>query len=189
MNMQDEIVKTVGVLRQGGIILYPTDTIWGIGCIAFNEKAVKRIYTIKKKEDTSGMLILLDSKEKLNQFVKNIPETVWQLMENFDKPVTLIYPEGYNLATSLLAKDGSIGIRITSDIFCGELIKQSGAPLVSTSANISGQPPPSSFTEIASEIKNSVDYIVKWRQNENIKNKPSALVKFKKSGEFIILRK
>ena len=134
------------------------------------------------------MLILLDSQEKLNFYIKDIPEITRHIIKNSAKPLTIIYPDAYNIAPSLIAKDGSVGIRITSDIFCRELIKQSGAPLVSTSANKSGLEPPSSFADISNEIKNEVDYIVNWRQNENFKNEPSGLIKVDKGGMLKILR-
>ncbi len=188
MSMQDEIMKTADILRQGGIILYPTDTIWGIGCSALNEKAVRRIFSIKERDENKAMLILLDKQENLSLYIKDIPEITRQIIKTSTKPLTIIYPDAYNVAPSLIAKDGSIGIRITSDIFCFELIRQIGAPLVSTSANKSGQAAPASFAEISDYIKNKVDYIVNWRQDENFKNEPSGLIKVDRGGSFKILR-
>ena len=189
MNMTDEVNKAAGIIKEGRIILYPTDTIWGIGCDATNDDAVKRIYAIKRREDSKSMLVLLDQADKLNFYIRKVPEIAWQLIEVSDGPLTIIYPGGQNFAPSLLAEDGSIGIRITSDPFCCELIKKSGTPLVSTSANISGEPFPSVFNEIDEEIRKSVDYIVQWRQDDIIKRKPSPVIKIEEGGVFRILRR
>ena len=187
--MTDEVKKASEIIKEGGIILYPTDTIWGIGCDATNDNAVKKIYAVKKREDTRSMLVLLDKAEKLNYYTRKVPEIAWQLIEVSDAPLTIVYPDGRNLAPSLLAEDGSIGIRITSDPFCSELIKKTGTPLVSTSANFSGQSFPSVFNEIDEEIRKSVDYIVQWRKNDNKKGKPSQVIKLEEGGVFRILRR
>jgi len=189
MSFQDDVIKAGGIVKKGGIILYPTDTIWGIGCDATNIKAVQRIYEIKKREDSKSMLILLDDAGKLSRYVREVPEIAWQLIEVSDAPLTIIYPGAKNLASSILGEDGSIGIRITSDPFCRELIKKTGVPLVSSSANISGAPSPAIFDEISCEIREIVDYIVNWRQDDQIRYKPSPIIKFENGGTFRIIRK
>ena len=169
--------------------MYPTDTIWGIGCDAGNEEAVKRIYSIKKRADSKSMLVLLDDPGKLNNYVNEIPDIAWDLIEVSDKPITIIYPNGRNMAPSLYAEDGSIGIRITSDPFCKELINKFRKPLISTSANLSGSPSPSIFSEISEEIKEQMDYIVGWRQDDYVKKPPSSVIKLESGGLFRIIRK
>jgi L-threonylcarbamoyladenylate synthase len=146
--MQEDIKKACEVMNRGGVILYPTDTIWGIGCDATNEEAVKRVYEIKQRSDSKSMLILLDNPAKLQVYVKDVPDIAWDLIELTDKPLTIIYDGAKNLATNLLAEDGSIGIRITNEGFSKELCRQFRKPIVSTSANISGNPSPASFREI-----------------------------------------
>jgi L-threonylcarbamoyladenylate synthase len=186
--MDNEIKKAIEILNQGGIILYPTDTIWGIGCDATNKEAVKKIYEIKQREDSKSMLVLLDSEIRLQQYIKEVPEIAWQLIEVSDKPLTIIYPGAKNLADNLLAEDGSIGIRIPADEFCRKLLARFKKPLVSTSANISGRMSPSVFAEIEQEIKSSVDYVVNWRQNDTNHGIPSSIVKLGVGGEIKIIR-
>ncbi len=189
MKMHEDVVKAAEVLKSGGIILYPTDTVWGIGCDATNEMAVKRIYQIKKRDDSKSMLILLDTADKIPFYVKVVPDIAYQLIAVTDSPLTIIYPGAQRLATSLPAEDGSIGIRITSDLFCKEVIKRTGFPLVSSSANISGQLSPSLFSEVSDEIKENADYIVHWRQDDYVKRKPSPIIKLEGGNVFRILRK
>ena len=186
--MQEDLLKSLEVLRKGGVILYPTDTIWGIGCDATNEQAVQRIFRIKKREDSKSMLILLDSPGRLNGYV-TVPEVAWELIEVTTSPLTIIYPGAKNLAKGLIAEDGSTGIRITSDEFCIELIKRFGKPIVSTSANISGTQSPVIFDEIHDEIISMADYVVKWRQDDSVKRQPSAVIKIEVNGVFKIIRK
>jgi len=186
--MTDEINKALDILKDGGLILYPTDTIWGIGCDATNRDAVERIYRIKKRDDSKSMLILLDSENRLPSYVREVPEVAWELIEAADRPLTIIYPGAKNIAANLVADDGSAGIRITRDPFCKSLISRFRKPLVSTSANISGQPAPSIFSEITSEIRDSVDYIVRWRQEDIKKSAPSSIIKLDNSGRFTIIR-
>jgi L-threonylcarbamoyladenylate synthase len=188
MDFSQDIKEALSVLKNGGIILYPTDTIWGIGCDACHEEAVKKVYELKKRIDSKSMLILMDDVGRLFAYVREIPEIAYELIEASEKPLTLIYPGGRNLAPSLLAEDGSIGIRITKDPFCKDLIKKLNKPLVSTSANISGMPSPSVFNEISEEIKSGVDYIVKWRQDDKVKASASSIIKIDKGGLFRILR-
>lgn len=186
--MNEEINRALEVLRKGGLILYPTDTIWGIGCDATNEDAVNRIYRIKKRDDSKSMLILLDSDSRLPSYVRDVPEIAWELNEASDEPLTIIYPGARNIASNLIASDGTAGIRITRDPFCNGLISRFRKPVVSTSANISGQPSPSIFEEITDEIKDSVDYIVNWRQDDSKKGTPSSIIKLDSSGRFTIIR-
>jgi L-threonylcarbamoyladenylate synthase len=183
-----DIEAALNVLLKGGIILYPTDTIWGIGCDATNEKAVKRIYEIKKREDKEGMLVLLSSPDSLVRYV-DIPDVAWDLINIADKPLTIIYPGARNLASNLLASDGSVGIRIVKDSFCTKLIQQFKKPVVSTSANISGDKSPQIFSEISKEIINSVDYAVKYRQDDLKRVKPSGIIKLGLKGEVKVIRK
>jgi L-threonylcarbamoyladenylate synthase len=187
--MNDEIKRTIEVLKKGGIILYPTDTIWGIGCDATNEAAVKRIYELKKRSDEKSMLVLVDSADKLPIYMKQVPEIAYSLIETTDTPLTIIYPDAENLAQNLISPDGTIGIRVAQDEFCKKLISYFKKPLVSTSANISGAPHPGYFDEISDEIRKGVDYIVNWRQSERKKSTPSAIIKLEVNGVFKIIRK
>lgn len=186
--MHDDIKKALEVLHQGGVILYPTDTIWGLGCDATNESAVKRIYDIKKRTDNKAMLTLIDSTAKLAAYVDEIPDIAWDLIELSEKPITIIYPRAKNLAKSLIAEDGSIGIRVTKEIFSKTLCERFKKPIVSTSANISGENSPVNFFEITSEIKNNVDFIVNFRQEERLLPQASSVIKLDKGNLFKIIR-
>ena len=186
--MKEDIDRSLEVLRRGGTILYPTDTIWGLGCDATDKVAVQKIYDIKKRADSKNMLILVDSKTRLLSYISVIPEVAWELFEAAVDPLTIIFPGARNLATNLLSDDGSVGIRIVRDRFCEELIRRFRKPLVSTSANISGAKAPASFDEIAPEIKRGVDYVVEWRQEEKEKKIPSSIIKLGPGGELKILR-
>jgi len=185
----DDIVKAVEVLRSGGIILYPTDTIWGIGCDATNAAAVSRIYEIKKRQDTKSMLVLMENPNLLNSYISEVPEIAWELIEVADTPLTIIYPGAKNLAANLLAKDGSIGIRITNEAFTQQLIQRFRKPVVSTSANISGEISPRNFAEISEEIKKSVDFIVNFRQDDLSRSNPSGIIKLGVGGQVEVIRK
>ncbi len=187
--MQDDIKKACDTLKKGGIILYPTDTIWGIGCDATNEEAVKRIYELKQRDDNKSMLVLMDNPAKLQTYVKDVPDIAWDLIDLTDKPLTIIYDGAKNLATNLIAEDGSIGIRITAETFSMELCRQFRKPIVSTSANISGEPSPATFSQIGQTVKNGVDYIVTYRQKEQGKAQPSGIVKLERDGSIKIIRK
>jgi len=186
--MNEDITKALEVLKKGGVILYPTDTVWGLGCDATNAEAVARIYAIKKREDSKSMLVLVDHNGRIESYVREVPEIAWEIIDAAVRPITIIYPGARNLAKNLIAEDGSIGIRISSDEFCGELIKKLGKPLVSSSANISGEKTPSGFSEISEEIKASVDYVVEWRQDDTVKNPPSSIIKLGEGGLFKIIR-
>lgn len=176
-------------MRQGGVILYPTDTVWGIGCDATNDDAVKRVFEIKERADSKSMLLLLDNPVKLQTYIQDVPDIAWDMIELTDKPLTIIYEGAKNLAAALLSQDGTIGIRITDELFSKELCRQFRKPIVSTSANKSGEPTPAIFREISDEIKKSVDYIVQFRQKDNTKTKPSSIIKLQKNGTIQIIRK
>ena len=176
-------------MRNGGIILYPTDTIWGIGCDATNEEAVKKIFALKQRDDSKSMLLLLDNPVKLQHYVADIPEIAWDLIELTDKPLTIIYEGARNLAPALIASDGTVGIRITDELFSRELCKQYRKPIVSTSANISGTPSPSRFSHISREIKEGVDYVVTHRQKEQVDAKSSSIIRLSRNGSIQIIRK
>ncbi|HIZ91994.1 MAG TPA: threonylcarbamoyl-AMP synthase [Candidatus Bacteroides merdavium] len=186
--MNEEIKKACQVMREGGVILYPTDTIWGIGCDATNEDAVRRVYEIKQRADSKAMLVLVDSAVKVDFYVQDVPEVAWDLIELTDKPLTIIYSGARNLAPNLLAEDGSVGIRVTSEEFSKRLCQQFRKAIVSTSANVSGQPSPQNFSEISEEIKAAVDYIVDYRREETGKAKPSSIIKLDKGGVIKIIR-
>lgn len=187
--MNDDIHNALEVLRNGGVILYPTDTIWGIGCDATNAEAVKRIYRIKEREDSKSMLVLVHAETMLPAYVGEIPEVAWELLEASTEPMTIIYSGGRNLAPNLVSADGTIGIRVTSDEFCRTLISKFRKPIVSTSANISGQPSPGNFAEIDPALYDKVDYVVNWRQDDLARARPSSIIKLGPGGEIEILRK
>lgn len=186
--MQDDLQAAVDTLQKGGIILYPTDTVWGLGCDATNAEAVKRIFEKKKRADHKSMLVLLDTPAKLQNYVSEIPDMAWELIELTTKPLTIIYPKAKNLAENLVAEDGSIGIRITSENFSKALCQQFRKPIVSTSANISGMPNARCFNEISNEIKSAVDYIVQFRQNETELPAPSSIIKLDIGNVIKIIR-
>jgi L-threonylcarbamoyladenylate synthase len=187
--MKDDINKALEVLRNGGVILYPTDTIWGIGCDATNAEAVQRIYEIKQREDSKSMLVLVHAEAMLPTYVGEMPEVAWELLEVATEPMTIIYPGARNLAPNLVSADGTIGIRVTPDAFCSQLISRFKKPIVSTSANISGQPSPGNFDEIDPALHDQVDYVVKWRQDDLARANPSSVIKLGPAGEIEILRK
>ena len=187
--MQNDLIKALEVLEEGGIILYPTDTIWGIGCDATNEKAVERIYQIKQRRNQKSMLVLLDNPNKISYYINEIPDIAWDLIELSDKPLTIIYSGAKNLASNIIAQDDSVGIRISNDTFNQKLIQKFRKPIVSTSANISGESSPLNFAEISHEIIESVDYVVQWRQDDFSKAQPSSVIKLKLNGEIQIIRK
>jgi L-threonylcarbamoyladenylate synthase len=185
---KEDLKTALQVLRNGGVILYPTDTIWGIGCDATNPDAVQRIFDLKQRTDSRSMLVLLENPNMLNTYVKEVPEVAWQLIEVTDKPLTIVYPGARNLAPNLVAADGSIGIRITTETFTEHLIQQFRRPIVSTSANLSGEPSPQNFSEIREEIISAVDYVVKYRQEDSAKTIHSSIIKLGTGGEIQIIR-
>lgn len=187
-NIQEDLKKAVECLKKGGIILYPTDTIWGIGCDATNSDAIKKIFEIKKRSDSKSMLVLVNNEAALERLVDEIPDVNWELLETAVNPITIIYDDAHGVAPELLADDGSLGIRITKESFSNELCRRLGKPLVSTSANISGEKSPGVFSEISDEIKKNVDYIVNFRQNDTVNKTPSNIIKLGKGGIFKIIR-
>ena len=178
----DEAKKCIEVMRKGGVILYPTDTVWGIGCDATNADAVKRVYEIKRRNDSKAMLLLVDSADRLARYVGNVPAVAWDLIELTTKPLTIIYDGARNLAPDLIAEDGSVGIRVTSELFSKELCYRFQKAVVSTSANISGEPTPNNFSEISQEIIDAVDYVVNYKQLEKGTAKSSSIIKLKENG-------
>lgn len=187
--MKEDIKNALEVLRNGGIILYPTDTIWGIGCDATNKEAVKRIYDLKKREDNKSMIVLIDSLGRLNSYIEDIPDIAYDLFEVSDKPLTIILEGAKNLAENVInIEDKSIGIRIPDENFCQKIIQQFKKPIVSTSANISGEPSAQNFNEISCEIIENVDYVVKYRQDDSSKASPSGIIKIAQNGEVKIIR-
>jgi L-threonylcarbamoyladenylate synthase len=187
--MHNDLKRAVEVLKSGGVILYPTDTIWGLGCDAVNPEAVKRIYQIKQREDSKSMLVLLENPALLERYVEDVPEVAWDLVEISSTPLTVIYPKAKNLAPNLWAEDGSIGIRFTREDFTSRLLQQFRRPIVSTSANISGERAPAFFGEISEEIKGQVDYIVEYRQDDTTPAQPSSIIKLGPGGRIDIIRK
>lgn len=188
MTMIEDLKKACEVLSDGGLILYPTDTIWGIGCDATNEEAVRKVYKLKQRIDSKAMLVLIDSTAKLNNYVEEVPDQAWDLIELTTKPLTIIYPKGRNLPSCLVAEDGSIGIRVSMEEFSRKLCERFRKPLVSTSANVSGTPAPVIFDEISEEIKAGVDYIVNYRQDDISRAVPSSIIKLDIGGLIQIIR-
>jgi L-threonylcarbamoyladenylate synthase len=186
--MVEEVQKTSQLINSGDLILYPTDTIWGIGCDATNQDAVQRIFRIKQREDHKSMLVLVNGTSMLEHYLEIMPERAIDLLEHATKPTTIIYPGARNLAAGLIAKDGSVGIRITTDPFCQQLMEHTGKPIVSTSANISGEPSPAMFSQIKPGILGSVDYVVKWRQDDTTAALPSSIIKMEPDGKITVIR-
>jgi L-threonylcarbamoyladenylate synthase len=188
MNFEKDIEKCLFALKNGGIILYPTDTVWGIGCDATNAKAVERIYKLKKRTDNKAMIVLVAEDRDVLRYVANPDPKVFEYLEEVTKPTTVVYKGGIGLAENLTGKDGSIAIRICRDTFCKQLIKRLGKPIVSTSANMSGQDTPLKFSDIKMEIHNGVDYTVIYRQDDETVAEPSSIIKWNKDSTVTILR-
>lgn len=188
MNQQDDIKKAVEVMRQGGVILYPTDTVWGIGCDATNPEAVARVYKIKHRDDSKALICLVDSEARLQRYVRNVPEVAWQVMELATQPTTVILDNATALAENLIAEDGSIAMRITGEPFSKELCYRFQKPIVSTSANISGQPAAENYKDISEELINSVDYVCYSRRQEKKPHTPSKILRIRLNGEVEIIR-
>lgn len=186
--MNEEIHKAFEVIQNGGIILYPTDTVWGIGCDATNAEAVSRIYKLKQREESKSMIVLTNGEKMMYNLFKEIPEVAWQIIDLSEKPTTLILDTPRNVATNLIAPDNTLGVRVVKDPFCFKLLERMKKPLVSTSANISGQPTPKSFKEISKEILEGVDYIVNLHQDV-IAGKPSTIIKLGNDAQVKVIRR
>jgi L-threonylcarbamoyladenylate synthase len=188
INFTEDLRQALNVLIKGGVILYPTDTIWGLGCDATNQDAVEKIYKIKKRRESKSLIILVNGFTMLERYVRNIPDAAATILDVTDKPMTIIYPEGKNLAPGVCEEDGSVGIRICDDDFCNELITRFRKPIISTSANYSDTPSPSNFSEIEDEILRSADYVVRYRQTDINKKTPSSIIKIDDNGVIKIIR-
>lgn len=186
--MQEDLDKAIEVLRNGGTILYPTDTIWGIGCDATNSKAINKVYRIKFRQPQKALIVLADSAEMIKEYVFKLPDIALELIENFSDPITIVYDKARNLPKSIVPDDGTIAIRIPRHEFCLKLIGMLGKPITSTSANLSGDPSPTSFSRISKEIRESVDYICKTGQLEVQSPKPSTIIRVNDDGHMKIIR-
>ena len=193
MTREQDIKNAVEVLRRGGVILYPTDTVWGIGCDATNAEAVKRVYDIKQRDDSKALICLVDSDARLQRYVRQVPDVAWQLIDSLKdsdaKPTTIILDGAVNLAPNLIAEDGSIALRITGEPFSRELCYRFQRALVSTSANISGQPAAQNYCDIAPELLDAVDYVCWSRRQEHKPHPPSSIIRLRQNGEVTIIRK
>jgi L-threonylcarbamoyladenylate synthase len=187
--LKDEVNKALKIIQDGGIILYPTDTIWGIGCDATNTDAVKKIYELKQREESKSMIILVDIDNKLQSYINEVPDIAYELIEYAENPLTLVMPGAKNISPALIAEDGSVGIRVTSHPFCQQLIQRLRKPLVSTSANISGQPSPEYFSKINQDIIDGVDYVVDIDQHSTEIKKPSTIMRLAPNGGFEFIRR
>lgn len=188
MTFHDDINRAVEVMNNGGIILYPTDTIWGIGCDATNADAVAKIYALKQRDDSKALITLVPSSAWIERYVDEVPDVAWELIDVAVAPLTIIYDKGRNLAANLMAPDGSVGIRVTGEAYSAELCRRLRKPVVSTSANISGMTSPALFSHITPEILSGVDYVATWRRDDTSVSKPSGVIKLSKGGLIKILR-
>ena len=186
--MKENIQNCINTLKKGGIILYPTDTVWGIGCDASNPKAIQKIYDLKGRTSSKALITLVGCEVMLERIVINMPEIAWDLIELANRPLTLIYDEVRGIAPNAIAEDGSCGIRLTKDTFCQQLIQRLGKPIISTSANVSGEETPKDFRSISDTILKGVDFVVNYRQNEATSKKSSNIIKLKNNGEIKIIR-
>lgn len=188
MDYSEDIKAAVEVMKKGGVILYPTDTVWGIGCDATNAEAVARIYKIKQREESKAMICLVDSENRIQRYVRDVPEVAWDVMTLATKPTTVILDGANGLASNLIAEDGSIAMRITKEEFSNQLCYRMQRPIVSTSANISGKPAAQNYRDIDEEILKAVDYVCKSRRNEHKPHQPSSIIRLRKDGEVTIIR-
>lgn len=186
---REDLNQALETLKNGGLILYPTDTIWGIGCDATNKEAVEKVFALKGRDKSKSLIVLLHSDNQLAGYVHEVPEIAYELIEATDRPLTIVYSKSKNLPENVVAEDGSIGIRIVEHPFCQQLLQRFRKPIISTSANLSGAPSATSFNDIADEIKTGVDYIVKFGQQDKSEGKPSVIMKVDPSGKFEFLRK
>lgn len=189
MTQEQDVKNAIEAMRKGGVILYPTDTVWGIGCDATNAEAVKRVYEIKQRDDSKALICLVDSDARLQRYVRNVPDVAWQLIDCVEKPTTLILDGAVNLAPNLIAEDGSIGIRITKEDFSHELCFRFQKAIVSTSANISGEPAAQNYRDIDPRILEQVDYVCWTRRQEHQPHQPSSIIKLSADGQVVIIRK
>ncbi len=189
MRREDDIKKAVETMRRGGVILYPTDTVWGIGCDAANAEAVERIFRIKQRSEAKAMICLVDSDVRLQHYVRDLPDVAWDLLTLSTEPVTVILDGVWGLAPNLYADDGSLAVRITSEEFSKSLCYAMQRPIVSTSANISGEAPAQNYRDISGELLSSVDYVCQSRRGEHLPHKPSSIIKLTKDGLVTIIRK
>lgn len=189
MKVEEDIRNAIEVMRKGGIILYPTDTIWGIGCDATNAEAVAKVYEIKKRDDSKALICLVDSDARLQKYVLRVPNVAWDLLDIVDKPTTVVLDHAVNLAPNLIAEDGSIAMRITKEPFSHELCYRFQKPIVSTSANVSGEDAPQNYKDISEDIINAVDYVCWSRRNEHKPHQASSIIKIAEDGEVKIIRK
>ena len=187
--MEDDLQSSIEVLRKGGLILYPTDTVWGIGCDATCETAVAKVFELKKRADIKSLIVLVANEESILEYTNQTNIKIFDYIKGVHQPTTVIYEQAKGLAKNLIAADGSIAIRVCKDLFCNKLIQQFGKPIVSTSANISGYPTPLSFTDISLDIKDGVDYTVRYRQDDPTIQQPSSIVKWDAEGNLIVIRK
>lgn len=188
MDINQEVHHAFEVIRNGGIILYPTDTVWGIGCDASNEEAVKKIYALKQREESKSMIVLVNGERMMYQVFNEVPEVAWQILDLSEKPTTLVLDKPRNVARNVVSEDQTLGVRIVKEPFCFKLMERLKKPIVSTSANISGQPTPQSFKEISPEIVSGVDYVVNLRREET-SGKPSAIIKLGLDSQVKVIRK
>ena len=186
--METDITQCLKVLSAGGLILYPTDTVWGIGCDATNAEAVKKVYQLKQRDDSKALIVLIDSADHLDHYVVDVPAIARELIDVAVKPLTIIYEGAYNLASNVLGDEDSVGIRIPNDEFCHRLCERYGKPIVSTSANVSGQPTAKRFADIDEEIIKGVDYAVEYRRNDSAPHQPSNIILLSRDGTFKIIR-
>lgn len=186
---KEEIDKALEVLKDGGVILYPTDTIWGIGCDATNEEAVNKVFKLKGRDESKSLIVLLDNENKLPGYVQEVPDIAYDLIEYAENPLTIIYSGAKNLATNVVAEDGSVGIRVVRHNYCQQLIQRLRKPIVSTSANVSGEKSPSNFSEISENIINGVDYVVNLEQDDLTVKSPSTIMKLDANGCFSFIRR
>lgn len=187
--LKEEVNRALEILKNGGVILYPTDTIWGLGCDATNETAVAKINEIKGRSGDKSFIVLLDSDNKLQSYVTEIPDVAYELIEYAENPITIIFSGAKNLAKNVINADGSVGIRVVKHDFCEQLLQRFRKPIVSTSANVSGEKSPQFFDDISDEIKEAVDYTVDFEQENRIVKKPSTIIKLGPSGQFEFIRK
>ena len=186
---EDDIRNAVETMRKGGVILYPTDTVWGIGCDATNPEAVAKVYKIKHRDDSKALICLVDSDSRLQRYVRNVPNVAWDIFELSEKPTTVILDDAVNLAPNLIAEDGSIAMRITKEAFSKELCYRFQKAIVSTSANISGEPAAQNYCDISQEILDAVDYVCWTRRQEHKPHTPSSIIKLDRNGVVSIIRK